>query len=421
MRNLCKLLVITCCLFQTVLAQDAPILENYNMDDGLPHVWVRSAVQDSCGFMWFATLKGLTRFDGYTFKTYDYLPKDSLGIDSDRILDLSLDDEGNIWIIRYLWPLERFNPNTEMIKRYTSRDYDLPTEDIEDIEYDPPNTIWLGHQAGRLSSLNKQTGEVGSFQLADDSSSIWDIHRDQDNELWIASSLGLYKFDSLSQTFTHYRFQDSINPNMYFDNLNDFEPGKLIMRTSIGLLVFDKDSEKFEVLVAYEYDTRHYVEGFTVKNGKDIWIGDPQGLIKYSTQHKSLTHYKLPPLIPLTIDRSSNIWIHGEDYGIFKFNPDRRKFKGFKPSSVNSDLSDNVTAVIEDHQGFIWVGTNDGLYQFRFSPEQKLELVQSFDKKTDPQQVTSILEDSRLNIWIGTTDGIYLLQSGSNRFKNIPA
>ena len=41
---------------------------SYTMDDGLAANRVYSILQDSCGFMWFGTDDGLSRFDGITFK-----------------------------------------------------------------------------------------------------------------------------------------------------------------------------------------------------------------------------------------------------------------------------------------------------------------------------------------------------------------
>ena len=37
---------------------------------GLSQIRVMNMVQDDLGYMWFGTLYGLNRFDGYTFKVY---------------------------------------------------------------------------------------------------------------------------------------------------------------------------------------------------------------------------------------------------------------------------------------------------------------------------------------------------------------
>jgi len=45
-------------------------LFHYTVDDGLPSSHVYYGMQDSQGYVWFGTDKGLCRFDGYEFKTY---------------------------------------------------------------------------------------------------------------------------------------------------------------------------------------------------------------------------------------------------------------------------------------------------------------------------------------------------------------
>lgn len=43
---------------------------NYTMRDGLPSNEVYHIIQDKAGYMWFATNRGVSRFDGNEFKTY---------------------------------------------------------------------------------------------------------------------------------------------------------------------------------------------------------------------------------------------------------------------------------------------------------------------------------------------------------------
>ena len=50
-------------------AEKLPI-RAYTTAEGLPHNTVMRIVRDSHGFLWFCTLGGLARFDGYTFKIY---------------------------------------------------------------------------------------------------------------------------------------------------------------------------------------------------------------------------------------------------------------------------------------------------------------------------------------------------------------
>src|SRR5262249_60699831 len=56
-------------------------LRNYRSADGLPHDRVKRIVRDSVGFLWFGTVEGLARFDGWRFARYsvdDGLPHPSV-------------------------------------------------------------------------------------------------------------------------------------------------------------------------------------------------------------------------------------------------------------------------------------------------------------------------------------------------------
>jgi ligand-binding sensor domain-containing protein len=50
-------------------AQQLPI-KTYTTSDGLPRNGINHIVRDSHGFLWFCTIEGLSRFDGYTFTNY---------------------------------------------------------------------------------------------------------------------------------------------------------------------------------------------------------------------------------------------------------------------------------------------------------------------------------------------------------------
>ncbi|HHE55022.1 MAG TPA: hypothetical protein ENL21_04520, partial [Caldithrix abyssi] len=65
---------------------------------GLSQSTILSMVQDHHGFMWFGTMDGLNRFDGYIVKVYRKELNDSSGLRNNRITDLKVDNQGNLWI-----------------------------------------------------------------------------------------------------------------------------------------------------------------------------------------------------------------------------------------------------------------------------------------------------------------------------------
>jgi signal transduction histidine kinase/ligand-binding sensor domain-containing protein len=93
----------------------------------------------------------------------------------------------------------------------------------------------------------------------------------------------------------------------------------------------------------------------------------------------------------------------------------------YKHLSLEQGLSQStVFATLQDRQGYMWFGTEDGLnrydgYQFtvyRRRDQDSLSLPDNY--------VTSLLEDSRANLWVGTySGGVALLDRSTGKFKRI--
>ena len=83
--------------------------------------------------------------------------------------------------------------------------------------------------------------------------------------------------------------------------------------------------------------------------------------------------------------------------------------------------SDNVRAIVKDHLGFIWVGTNNGLCRYdapnRFTVFRANE--KSNPKGLKSNDIKTLLVDKGGNIWIGTTiGGLSRYQPADNTWKN---
>ena len=70
--------------------------------DNLDHVkdlenrTVTSIVQDDHGFIWFGTLEGLMRFDGYEIRRFRHDQKKVNSLASNSIMELAKDKNGNL-------------------------------------------------------------------------------------------------------------------------------------------------------------------------------------------------------------------------------------------------------------------------------------------------------------------------------------
>lgn len=89
------LLILMCFVCGLVYAHDGLNFRNLDVKSGISDNYVRSVLRDRYGFMWFATLNGLNRYDGYQFKKYTTT---QLGAYNNDIESIAEDAAGNIWI-----------------------------------------------------------------------------------------------------------------------------------------------------------------------------------------------------------------------------------------------------------------------------------------------------------------------------------
>jgi hypothetical protein len=75
---------------------DKYYIQNFKNENGLSQCVVTSIVQDSKGFLWFGTLDGLNKFDGYNFKIYRHNPEESSTIPSSKINSVFADSNNHL-------------------------------------------------------------------------------------------------------------------------------------------------------------------------------------------------------------------------------------------------------------------------------------------------------------------------------------
>lgn len=97
------LTVIVAILFMQGIAGNAGnvIVRHYGTAEGMTHTRVRDMLQDSRGYMWFATWCGVERFDGYGFTNFRTYPGDSIKLDNNRIERIAEAQDGSMIVETY--------------------------------------------------------------------------------------------------------------------------------------------------------------------------------------------------------------------------------------------------------------------------------------------------------------------------------
>ncbi len=76
----------------------------------------------------------------------------------------------------------------------------------------------------------------------------------------------------------------------------------------------------------------------------------------------------------------------------------------------------NVLCMLQDRTGFLWVGTQNGLFRYDGARFQEFGRAEGLEGTF----VKSLHQDGLGRVWAGTSEGLYLLSEDGRRFTNIP-
>ena len=194
-----------------IMAQDY-IFRQLRIEDGLSQTTVFSSLQDSKGYMWFATRGGLNRYDGYKFVVYINDPKDSTSISDDGTNSLFEDKNGTLWIGTIYGNLNRYNSDTETfstnnissviktIPDLSNDFYEYPisfsrnkSTTITCITEDKEGTLWIGTWGKGIVNIDKNFNLINHIYSDPNNPAglktnrIMDLHFDAEGRLWVAT------------------------------------------------------------------------------------------------------------------------------------------------------------------------------------------------------------------------------------------
>ncbi len=374
--------------------------KNISSENELLSQTVLCMTQDSNGFMWFGTIEGLHKYDGYKYIHYRHDPTDSGSISSNYIYDLYTDRSGRLYV-GTLKGVDIYNYEKDdfsHINTNSPKDKQLSNDIVRCFLEDEQGILWIGTLGGGINKYNRETGQITHYiNDPDDSNSlnsneIFSLYEDREGFLWIATrGSGISKFNTRSEQFDNYElnfpFTNPLFKNWIRSIYEDHNGVLWIGTYSEGLFKFDKNKKEFKKFL--NKTTR-------------------ADLLKGSTIYS-------------IYETSDNQVFLATGGGVYKFNPTEESFIQYKhkledPYSINSDIA---FSIYEDKSGLLWFATDNGLNIFDKYRSKITKYILPGSEKNNQTFVKSFLEDKSGNILISTNNGkVYVFKDQKLEIRN---
>jgi ligand-binding sensor domain-containing protein len=340
-----------------------PYFKRYTVDDGLPSSFVYRIMQDSQGFLWVSTDKGISRFDGYEFQKFGA----SDGLPSNDIWGSIEDNNKRVWLCTFSHHFSYF---------------DIKTQKFTIIQ----------------NTLSKQQHH----------NLVWGFVPLQDKILVLSNKLPLCLIDKQNKvtppTLEQKSFLNSFNTNLHYnhniahlrifsENLDYFIQGNPFKHPS------NYDWTQGELILSASFSKKNLFD--CTENNLFASADGQKGVVKNIKTLSVFLNNHFLYLSPLQQGKLALVLTEKENFVI-----NDRLERIQKYDFINSF---KINTIFLDKEQNLWICTKDkGLLMVS---KESIE-AQSFDNLKE-QAIKIIVPDSEGRLWMGTDLGeIFVYQNG---------
>ena len=305
--------------------------------------------------MWFGTLSGLNRYDGYKFKIFKHEVTDStslndgyivnrcgpdnkiwietrngfdiydpktekfdhdvngylhvMGVPDFRIASIKSDREGNFWILHQTKGIFRYNPHTGKTIHLTHSSTDTASicnNTVSDFAQDSHGNFWLTYRSGILERMDGKSLRVNYRarifnKLPVELNSAYKIFIDNQDDIWAfvpTYSAGVYYVNVKKAIFKHIdkgNGQQHLNTDVVSSVIQDDKQRIWIATDHGGVNLLNKQDFKIQYLLNREDDNKTIGQNSITLLYKDntgiIWVGTYKKGVGY--YHESIIKFPL--------------------------------------------------------------------------------------------------------------------------------
>jgi ligand-binding sensor domain-containing protein len=362
----------------------------YGTDEVLPQSTVRSLTHTADGYLWAATQAGITRFDGFRFRTFDV--RNSPGLPHNNIHVVEAGRDGTLLAETYTQGAVRGRNGV------FTRIPGVSNQSVNALLEDREGTVWVGTSSGLITAKD---GKVSSFTAAEGLAgrAVMAIAQDRQGRVWVGTDRGLNLFDHGSLRRFHAKEAMDGLPICCFSVEQDS------LWVAAGRMLLRLEDARSELR-----------RGFPMRMRTQSWrpamarCGSPRegrglnhyvnGKIRTYTTRDGLTSNVI-----LSIGeskRTGTIWAGTLEGGLHWLENGR-----FRHMSLGASVQ--VTHILEARDGSLWVATSAGLHRIENGAIAK---TYTTAEGLPNNRVAAVLEARDGSLWVSTSMGFSHLQQG---------
>jgi len=261
------------------------------------------------------------------------------------------------------------------------------------------------------------------------------ILQDRKGFLWVGTEDGLNRYDGYQ--FKVYK-PDADNPASLSDRwitaLVEDPKGYLWIGTRLGgLNRYDPQTGEFlhylhNAATPNSISHNHVTALSPAKSG--IWVGTEDGLDFLSYSSLKIDHFRATSesanapssnwITALAQDPNGNVWIGTQDSGLNFYNKTKKTFTLFKHAEdlFTSITSNRILSILWDRSNHLWVGTANGLNYSETGGQYFSHYTNNPDDKDSlsGNTIYAVYQDLSNGIWIGTNNGLNRFDAHRGKF-----
>jgi len=369
--------------------------QSWTTKEGLSSDFVRTLFQDASGILWAGTDNGLMQFRQGRFVRVDgtaAIPQLSVHI-------IFQDRAGRLWAGGY---------RLACIEHMTARMYSLGAgfgqNMVKSITQTRDGTMWVGTVAG-LESMTP--GQDGFRPVNGIASTVRTLRQTGDGVLWIGT-IGQGVFQLRDGKSTHILAPAALPSNTVLSFFEDSEHNFWI-GTQTGMLRLTRSPVSIAA-----FPTPSDSDFGTIYQDRDgsFWAASAQ---LFQWKDGAFVPKRLPGSSGVHVrnvfrDRSEALWLGTDGSGLFRI-------AGAQTAHL-STLNSFIRAIVQAHDGSMWVGTDGGLNHIVM--ENGKWTIHTYDAGSGLvyPSIRALLIDHAGDLWVGTDRGINHVRGDS--FLNDP-